>query len=81
MSLKLKIWGDEVGNLIRYLVRGDFERLCAIYQRRFAEALMSRHFAKAIRLVKVLANVGLSFEEGRIIVQDGSKWRTVSMMG
>jgi hypothetical protein len=80
VSLKLKIWSDEVGNFIRCRVRGDFERLCAIYQRRFAETLVSRHSPEMICLVKILGNVGLSFEEGRIIVQDGSKWRAVSMM-
>jgi hypothetical protein len=80
VSLKLKIWSDDVGNLIRCCVRGNFERLCAIYQRHFAEALVSRHSPKATRLVKVLGNMGLSFEEGRIVSQDGSKWRAVSMM-
>jgi hypothetical protein len=42
---------------------------------------VSRHSPEAIRLVKVLGNVRLSFEEDCIIVQDGSKWRPVSTMG
>jgi hypothetical protein len=59
VSLKLKIWSDEVGNLMRCPVCGDFECFCIICQRRFAETLVNRHSPEAIRLVKVLGNVGL----------------------
>jgi hypothetical protein len=58
----------------------DFQRLCVTDEIRFAEALLPPHSPVARRLLKMLGKIGLSFDMGRITIQDNQKWRSVSMM-
>jgi hypothetical protein len=80
MSLKLKVWSDEIGTLVRCCVLPGFQRLCATYEIRFPEAILSPQSPVARPLLKMLGKVGLSFDMGRITIQDSQKWRPVSMM-
>jgi hypothetical protein len=80
VSLKLKVWSDEIGNLVRCRVLSDFQRFCATYEIRFAEALLSPQSPVARRLLKMLGRVELSFDMGRITIQDSQNWCSVSMM-
>jgi hypothetical protein len=70
VSLKLKVWSDEIGNLVRWRVLPDFQRVCATYEIHFTEALLSPQSPVARRLLKMLDKVGLCFDMGRITLQD-----------
>jgi hypothetical protein len=80
VSLKLNVWSDEIGNLVRCRVLLDCQRLCTTYEIRFAEALLSPQSPVARQLLKMLGKVGLSFDMSRTPIQDSQKWRSVSMM-
>jgi hypothetical protein len=76
VSLKRKLFSDEVGLLVRCRVRGDYDRLCAAYVPIFAAAEGS----DARLLARTLAKVGLEFVSGEIRRIDPARWESVSMM-
>ena len=80
MSLRRKVWSQEVGNLIRCRVVEDFNNLCRQYEPRFAKALQDPGSAIARRLCKVLESVGLVMGAEGIVVSDQSKWASISMI-
>jgi hypothetical protein len=80
VSLKCKLWSNEIGNLIRCRVHHDFRNLCRQYEPRFAEALRDPGSARAKRLGKVLQTVGLAMSADGIVVSEQSKWASISMM-
>jgi hypothetical protein len=79
-SLGRKLWSEEVGNLIRCRTQGDFDRLCAEYEPRFAHALEDPTSPRPERLLKLLNNIGLWLSSGSIRVVDSAKWGAVSQM-
>jgi hypothetical protein len=80
VSLKLRMWSEEIGNLIRCRVVGDYGRLCAEYEPRFAEAITDPNSPQGKHLLKMLRMVGLGMTNGRIGVDDQVKWDAISMI-
>jgi hypothetical protein len=80
VSLKHKLWSQEVGNLIRCRVATDLHELCAQYEPRFAAAVQDPSSTSGKRLCKVLERVGLVMTQGRLMVSNQAKWTSISMM-
>jgi hypothetical protein len=76
LTLKRKLFSDEVGQLVRCRVQDDYARLCALYEPIFTQAAESDRRL----LSRTLAKVGLAFESGRIQQLDRCRWCAVSMM-
>jgi hypothetical protein len=76
VDLKRKAFSDEVGDLVRCRVPGDYNRLCAVYAPIFAAA----EGADAQQLFRTFAKVGLAFESGEIRQSKPALWASVSMM-
>jgi hypothetical protein len=77
VSLKRRVWNEEVGNLIRCRDREDFSRLCAEYEPRFRQPLEDPEAAEGTRSVKLLERVGLVMSGGRTTASNGGKWSSV----
>jgi hypothetical protein len=74
VSLKRKVWSEEIGNLIRCGVSQDFDCLRAEYEPRLLQALEAGSGSPvAKRPRKLLANFGLGLISGHVVVVDGVK--------
>jgi hypothetical protein len=76
VNLKRKLFSEEVGNLVRCGVQGDYNGLCEAYTHISAAAEGS----DTHQLFRTLAKVGLAFESGEIRQSAPDLWESVSMM-
>jgi hypothetical protein len=77
-------FGSLVGNLLRVRTQKELDLLMIFYTRQFAAVHARGNInGELIQLTKCLAKVGLEFQDGQLIYNDGdgTRWNQVAMVG
>jgi hypothetical protein len=77
-------FGSLVGNLLRVRTKKEFDLLMTVYTQQFVAVHARGNInGELTELTKCLAKVGLQFQDGRLLYNDGdgTRWNQVAMVG